>query len=444
MTISTLFSLRRGFLSCAVALLSFGMVHAENTTIEVGQQPVAIFPIGNVVHVFHSQVDANFNGTQDEGDSPASWWTLNPVTRQVLAKKEFEWGGIGFPFRPYIDAETKTIYLSQTGRILALSLETQEVVEDVVASYAASGIAVDGDIVYASVRPNYTDPGFLMRYDRQTQQETKTTVGVNPQQVVRFASDSQEGVLVLCEGGFGTGSAPSALYKQFADGTTVETALELGGTGNHIVVQGNYAFVSMNGSSEIKIVDIANWEVVNSIAVATGVGDGPREVAVLDGDIFVSTYAGDVRRYSATTGALKATLKTTGKPEGIAVVGNSLWIANAYQAGSFTVSNVIDVWNFAATSVAEAHGGNRVVLSPSVVLDEAEVVVPTAFLAGDVRGTIVSATGREVAVVSFSPSDSGEQRARLSVSHLGLASGRYFLRVVGNAKAAVVPFVVVR
>lgn len=444
MKISTLFSLRKSILSCAVVVLSFGIVRAENTTIEVGQQPVEIFPIGNVVHVFHSQIDANFDGIQDEGDIPASWWTLNPTTHQVLAKKEFEWGGIGFPFRPYVDADAKMMYLSHLGRIRGFSLETQEVVEDTVALYAARGVAVDGNIVYASLAPNYTDPGFLMRYDKTTKQETQSTVGVNPQQIVRFAtSDNQEGVLVLCEGGFGAGSTPSTLHKQFADGTMAGDALELGGTGNHILVQGNYAFVTMNGSNEIKVVDIANWEITNSIAIAAGAGNGPREAAVLGGDIFVSTYEGDVRRYSVTTGLLQATFKTTGKPEGIAIVGNSLWIANAYEAGSFSASNIIDVWDFSVTSVAEAHN-NGVALFPSVVLDQAEVVVPATLFFGDAHGTVVSADGRKIAGVSFLPSGNGEQRTQLSVSRLGLASGRYFLHIVGSGKAAVVPFVVVR
>lgn len=446
MNISTLFSLRRSVVSCAVAFLSLGVVRAENSTIEVGQQPLGIFPVGNVVHVFHGQIDLNFDGVQDEGDSPASWWVLNPSTRQVLSKKDLEWGGIGFPFRPYLDTETKLLYFSHLGRIRSFSLETQEMVQDTVASYAATAVAAHGDIVYASVRISYTDPGFLVRYNTKTKEEEQATVGVNPQQIVWFTTaDSQEGVLVLCEGGFGAGSAPSTLYKQFADGTLVETPLELGGTGNHVLVHDNYAFVTMNGSSEVKVVDIANWEVVRTIDVPTEPGNGPRETAVLGGDIVVSTYEGDVRRYSATTGALRTAFKTTGKPEGLAIVGNTVWIANAYESGSFSASNIIDVWDISVTSVAEVPYTNaHVAVAPSVLSDEAEVRVPAALFSGEVQGTVVSPTGAELAHIPFSSLGADGYRAQLVASRLGLASGRYFLRIVGNGNATVVPFVVIR
>lgn len=433
-----------------VTTLGFGpAAQAVDTRYTVGLQPVSVIADGNIVHVFHNEVDTDFDGVQGEGDYPASWWVLSASTGEVLDKKDFDWGGVGYPFRPFVDRENGVVYITNLGRVRSFSLATQELLGDTVAPYNASGVAVHGDQVYVSVRPSFSDPGTLVTYNKSTGIATERVVGVNPQQIVPFkTSDGTEGVLVLSEGIFG-GGTPALLDKEFFDGSTAPAALELGATGNHIFVKGDTAFVTINGSDAVRIVDIKQWTVVGSISVPTEPGNGPRESVVQGDDLFVSTYDGDVRRYSVSTGVLRQSFDPGGKPEGIAIVGNlsgnKIWVANAFVKTGFGSDNTVAVWDPMVTSVPDGIAPARAAVIPSVVTDEAELFIPSGGAAsGDVACTVVTATGQEAGRFRLSQNGGQALQVRFSVARLGLASGRYFLHVHRDGKAMVIPFAVAR
>lgn len=431
-------SLRASLFTAVIAMSVFSHNASAQDKITVGLQPVSVVPVGDKVHVFHNQVDANFNGQQDEGDSRASWWVLN-TQGEKISSVELEWGMLGYPFRPYVDADNKVVYMSHLGRVRSFSLENQALLRDTVALYNAAGVAAHGDHVFVSMRPSFTDPGQFVVYNTTTNEETVRTVGVNPQQIVPFrTSDAAEGVLVLSEGGFGT-TPPSLLDKHYFDGTTAPAALEIGGTGNYVFVQGDSAYVAMNTSYEVKIVNIKNWTVAGSIAVPTEPGNGPRELAV-DGDrLFVSTFDNDVRLYSIASGELISTFDPTGRPEGIALVNGKLWVANAYESGSFTAANTVAVLNVSTTSIGEP-SGLRPSIAPSVVSDEAVITLPFAVSA---RIEVISVAGEYMGEVRGDYSG-GAYRARFVPAQYNLAAGRYFLRVTTGTVAYTVPVVVVR
>ncbi len=432
----------RTFVSNAVIALlaSAGVLCAQNSTMDVGLQPLSIVPVGEKVHVFHNQVDNNFNGQQDEGDSPASWWVLSREG-EVLDSRDLEWGAMGYPFRPYVDKDAHAVYLSHLGRVRSFSLETQELLRDTVALYNASGIAAHGDYVYVTVRPSFTDPGQFIAYNVVTKEETTRTVGVNPQLITPFkTSDNAEGMLVLSEGGFGT-TPPSLLDKYYFDGTEAPAPLEIGGTGNHIAIQGDYAYVAMNGSYEVTVVDIKNWSIVKSIPVATEPGNGPREV-VADGDnLFVSTFDNDVRLFSISSGEQRSSYEPGGRPEGMALVDGKLWITNAFKAGSFESDHTIAIWDFTTTGVAEQLDVLRPTVAPSVVTDEAVVTIP---FFSSARIEIVSALGEHLGEISEGRAEGGVYHARFVPAQYQLATGRYFLRIITGPIVRTVPIAVVR
>lgn len=433
---------------CAFAFGFGSAAQAESTHYTVGLQPLSIIANGNIVHVFHNEVDADFDAVQDEGDQPASWWVLDASTGEVLDKKDFDWGGVGYPFRPFVDIENGVVYITNLGRVRSFSLSTRELLRDTVALYNASGIAVHGDVVYISIRPSFSDPGMLVTYNTSTGVATERTVGVNPQQITPFkTSDGAEGVLVLSEGVFG-GGTPAMLDKEFFDGRPAPAGLELGATGNHIFVQGDTAFVTINGSDVVRIVDLKQWAVVGSISVVTEPGNGPRESVVQGDDLFVSTFDGDVRWYSVSTGVLKQTFDPGGKPEGIALIGSfigkKIWVTNAYQKTGFGSDNSIAVWDLSVTSVSENISLAKASIVPSVVTDEAELVIPATEASGNLSCTIITITGQETGRFRLAQNAGQALHVRLSAAKLGLSSGRYFLQVYRDGNATVIPFAVVR
>ncbi len=433
--------MRLSFFTAVIAFCAgAASLSAQNSTIEVGLQPLSIVPVGERVHVFHNQVDLNFNGEQDEGDSPASWWVLNKEG-QVLDSKNLEWGAMGYPFRPYVDTNAKAVYLSHLGRVRSFSLETQELLRDTVALYNASGIATHGDNLYVTVRPSFSDPGQFITYNVVTGEETVRTVGVNPQLIIPFkTSDNAEGMLILSEGGFGA-TPPSLLDKHYTDGTPAPAPLEIGGTGNHVAIQGNYAYVAMNGTYEVRVIDIKNWTIVTSIAVSTEPGNGPREIVVHGDDLFVSTFDNDVRMFSIASGEQRTSYEPGGRPEGMALIDGKLWIANAFKAGSFESDNTIAVWDLSTTAVAGEVDNIRLVVAPSVVTDEAVVSIPFFSTA---RIEIVSALGECIGEINNGSVEGGVYQARFVPASYQLSTGRYFLRIHTGAVVRTVPVVVVR
>lgn len=325
--------------------------------IETPPQPVRIVPTGTTVHVFSARTDVNFNGSRDDGDSPAAWLTIDADSRQVIRRMEFSWGNVTAQ-RFGVSRATSTFDIGVDNLVQRFTITDQRSLDLAVTVENMSSVSCspDGKTIWVAQRPNFTDPGSVVELDVASQDRTSFTTGPNPQAPVPYDVAGVSGLAVLCEGTFGGRNGTLELRPSSGTPTTIG----IGDTPNHLLIHGERAYVTVNGSHMIVVIDLARKMAIDSILVGTSGYDGPREAAIdtssSDGidRLFVSTFSSDVRVFDLSTGARIATLDPGAKPEGLAVVGNELWVTRTFVAGGYAVTSDIVIFPInATTSVSE-------------------------------------------------------------------------------------------
>ena len=166
------------------------------------------------------------------------------------------------------------------------------------------------------------------------------------------------GVLILNQGGFGHGDATvSYLSNDFATlqnniFSIVNPTLTLGDTAQHIGFYQNLAFIVLNYSNKIEVVN--RYTMAHVATISTGL-DNPRYIAFSNGKGFVTNW-GDggsatddyVAVLNLSTYAVSSTIAVTEGPERIIEENNKLYVAHA---GGYNYGNSITVINASNNTV---------------------------------------------------------------------------------------------
>lgn len=326
----------------ALSLLVFCVLASPlfaGTTIPTAPKPVTIIRQNDIVHVFTAKVDANYNGIQDPGDRVATWQIVDPISLTTQRLLEFPWDDGYSASRPWLSAASDRMYVSVGDSVIAYVATTQAYI--VAFSIGSTyGLYYDDQAqeMYSSQRTSFSDPGFVHVISLSTQNERDIPVGVNPQQIVGYRSTiSGKGVAIVNEGGFGQNDGSVVLYRE--DGQT--RIIPAGDTPNHVLVSGDSAYVTVNGSHYVVVIDLNLERSVDTILVGTSGSDGPREATIKNGRLFVSTYAGDVRIFDISTGARVGFIQHGPKSEGLAVINTALWVTNSMNAAYGADSGIV-------------------------------------------------------------------------------------------------------
>jgi hypothetical protein len=437
-------TLLRPILGAACVLFVALTSHTFGQTIlKVGQQPLAIIPVGNTVHVFCNGNDMNFNSIYepDSGDVAASWWVIDTQTRAVIKHREFTDRYLPFPFRVGLHKKKTTMYIPNGNRIAIYNTETQAVINDSTTIVPDSlgqiyAVTLDSDNMILSCRSSFDKPGTLVIMYRDTVEGILPT-HVNPQQSVFYRSTlGKIGLAVLNEGSFGANNSTVHLTGGTTDTTNV--TIPLGDGGNHIFYEGlghDSMYVTVNGSHKIVIVDLVKKEIVKTIPTGTTGYNGPRESAVIGDKLFVSTYNSDVREFDITTGALVATLNSKGKPEGLTVINGKLWVANAFGSGSYTPDSTIAILE-SSLAVEEYFTESKNIVFPNPAITSA--TISTSF-SGQANAPVAielySLTGTKLFSISTTSGSNGEVNFALPLQDV--SAGTYFVRVISGTMVQV-------
>ncbi|MBU3699682.1 MAG: hypothetical protein FGM33_06690 [Candidatus Kapabacteria bacterium] len=376
------------------ALVCATLTVGAQQRITTPRQPVRIVQTGNAVHVLCARTDLNFNGNFDDGDATAHWMTIDAATRLVIRESGFGWGSVTVQ-RFGVSPELGTFDIGFNDEVYRFSMATQTN-SDIVFSGPNSSVSTssDGKTVWVAQRPNFTDPGSIVEVDVATRSSNSFPAGPNPQAPLQHSTEQGSGLAVLNEGTFGGGNGSVDLWT--GSGSARErTSITVGDTPNHLLIHGERAYVTVNGSHTIVVVDLARKLAIDTILVGTSGYDGPRECAIdtsaSDGidRLFVSTFSSDVRVFDLSTGQLIATLDPGAKPEGLAVVGSELWVTRTFVAGGYAVTSDVAIFPVTtSTSVAETRSST----SPSAIIAiSGQAHLPFAI---DKDATITDMTGK--------------------------------------------------
>ncbi len=163
--------------------------------------------------------------------------------------------------------------------------------------------------------------------------------GTNPP----ITPQGPRGLYILNEGNFQRGNATLSFY--IPDSNIVYNDLfesvngrPLGDVGNSITVHDGLAYLVINNSHKIEIIDAATHKAVRTISSPAGAS--PRQVAfATNGYGFISNLLDNsVSVYNPSTGALDDRIPVGANPDGIAAAGNIVVVANSGFGAGKTVS----------------------------------------------------------------------------------------------------------
>lgn len=162
------------------------------------------------------------------------------------------------------------------------------------------------------------------------------------------------GIYVLSEGNFNANNSRLGFYTfgtstftgdYFVQQNPAETGL--GDTGNDGVIYGSKLYIAMNNSSEVVVLNASNGILLKRIPFGTGINKQyPRYAIGAKGKVYVSsTMDNKVSIIDTTTLAVTGSISVGANPEGMAVVGNTLYVANSggYNAVMDSTVSVVDL-----------------------------------------------------------------------------------------------------
>ncbi len=104
----------------------------------------------------------------------------------------------------------------------------------------------------------------------------------------------------------------------------------LGDTGNDMLLYGGKIYIAVTGSSTVEVLDKNTLKSIKQIQFNyNNKSQEPRNLAVYDGKIFVSSFDGYVTSIDTISLKINKRIKVGRNPEGICVVNQSLYVANS-------------------------------------------------------------------------------------------------------------------
>jgi hypothetical protein len=426
----------------------------------VGHQPVAVynFDIGNMPYnpvVYCAGKDLNYNGIMDEGDEAPSLWAL-PYPILVLflnidlqlsafdAKKliDLEFKMPVLPVRNFWDKNEKKLYVINSNNISKISSTSKgdfidSVVVEKVVNVTASAVSSSGDFLYISVRPSFTDPGYVLVYDKIKKVYTDTIPsGISVQQTIPTGAGD---LFIISEGTFGKGGGKFQVVDVSKAKHTIIKEMDIDGTPSHIDYSEseNSVYITCNTSNQIKKIFLNNYA-IDSLTLALGTYDGPRESiyqteGVMNGMLLTSAYDGNV--YIHQGKKLMGKFDAKAKPEGFMAIGKMFFIATPYLDAAYNLDSNVTIYTEPFDDVAEnpAQEGYYVYPNPSVGMINIES--PEEFNLS--TAVLYNSMGEKISNLQIS----GEAK-NISLKDLGLSPGAYFVKISNGRKNLTLPFVI--
>lgn len=152
-----------------------------------------------------------------------------------------------------------------------------------------------------------------------------------------------QGIYVLNEGGQEADNS-SLTYFDFASKVTTSNIFAaansgalIGEFGNDVQIYGSKMYIIANGANLIHVVEAKSAKKIKTInMIIEGVKTLPRSVAFAKGKAFVSAYNDKVYVIDTATLVIEKAIPVGRDPEGLAVVGNRLYVANSGGLGFLT------------------------------------------------------------------------------------------------------------
>ncbi|MCB0712681.1 MAG: T9SS type A sorting domain-containing protein [Ignavibacteriae bacterium] len=322
-------------------------------TIVVGVNPISVFANGadSTIVVI---------GSGEEGKGEGWWKQINATTLETIASGPLP-ASASTPVQGAFDVASQTLAVIGGDTLYTIDLRTDTdilsplyVGSNELFSHIANG---DGHWLLTNYPGDFVpEPARLYAVEKETGRLTGSVVGgISVQLIPARAKPTAEGgfaFYLIPEQNAGGSNAPLI----FGEYQPELFRGELGDGANHIVHERGYidnkdtwiTAVTLNGSHEVVRLSLDKaYEVVQRIPTGTSGFDGPRSAVLSPQSIygnllFVSTYSSNVIVISLEDwGDQPYPVDIDGKGEGMAMAGEYLYVANAFEKDTYNPSSLV-------------------------------------------------------------------------------------------------------
>ncbi len=151
------------------------------------------------------------------------------------------------------------------------------------------------------------------------------------------------GLYILDEGAFNTNTAMVTYYdfatnKASDDIFRQENNIGLGDVANDMIIYGAKMYVVVNNSNKVVITDAKTVKVAGSVTIKQ-----PRYAVGYQNKVLVTSWEGNVTVIDTTSLQIEKTIAVGKNPEGLAIVGTNLYVANSGALSYPTYDNSVSV-----------------------------------------------------------------------------------------------------
>lgn len=240
------------------------------------------------------------------------------------------------------------------------------------------------------------------------------------------------GMLVLNEGLFQQNNS-SVSWISFSSGSVLngffetKTQRALGDTGNDMERYGGKIYIVVNVSSTVEVLDAKTFTSLKQIQMQEGgVSKQPRALAFANGKAYVTCYDGFVDVIDTNSLNVIQRIPVGLNPEGLAVSGNFLYVANSGGLNTPTMDSTVSVIDLNTHSETERI---TVGLNPGdVTIDnEGDIYVIRRGNYGSVPSRMVRIDGQDhnvVETLSFDASGISEMGTKFLVSYYNFSTSQ--------------------
>lgn len=353
--------MKKIFTFLALFFFSYLFAYAQQDIV-VGKEPIKIYfdEFQNGFHVLCKGYDENYdNEKTTENDENPSWWFLSESDGGWSAEKkmEFEFNSFKFPFRSAVmwDNDESTLFMPLKNVVKTYDLNNYEEIDDNLINYDVRGIATSGYSHLFLTINDFISVSEVRVFSLGTGQVLQTLQAeVNPQMSVQYiTSANKTGIAILNEGDWGAENSTLQLGEIVHMGNFELKSIDLGDMGNYLYYNENYPdflYVVVNGSDKIVIIDLIKQEIYDEIEL--DYLTSPRECEIIDNNLVVTTYSGDLYFFDIDTYELTAKKSADSFSESIAFNDDVIAISNISNS-DYSPNNVVRLFPRSISSITE-------------------------------------------------------------------------------------------
>jgi hypothetical protein len=432
--------------------------------IKVGTAPlhVMIDKSTQIIHVFCLGNDINENGTLEQGEEAASWWTIKQTDNNLIAEQqtELDFSDLKIPFRPALDLENRIIYLPALGFIKSYDIDNYTLLDNNIAELDAISLDIAGTHLLAAVNhPDGADSVYVINL-QNNQILQKVYAGEKVGDVKYFSSIIDGNPNPVISLAIITGEENSFYSKlmwgpiKHTEEFTLDNSIESNLIDSRIVAYGNYIAVASSFTGEVIVVETSEND-EQRINAGTMSNFGPTVLANTNSDlgIVMSTYYGDLRPLSIDEQQFGYSLNfneflpvgSTISTMDININDESkLLFAASELFNGDQFNNIVKVFADKTTSVKEYNSGNiaNIKIYPNPANEFINIETELRDENDLLHAEILSIEGKVISQIKL---NSGKYiNHTFDLKGLNLTNGTYILRIIDGNEVKSIPFIIVK